>query len=92
MQARQLSITNECCHYLAPSIVDLASRIKETAAAFDADLTLPYVYMDTETLARGRVLEKQRTIVVELQQLLEAYVSKRYVAVGLAAYMIVCIA
>lgn len=71
------SLTRECCNYLEENLKDVSTHFSNTLEFLVARGDCPYVCVDTQTLAKTHMLDKQKFVVLELQEHYQNYIEKR---------------
>ena len=71
------SLTRECCNYLEEKLRDVSTHFSNTLEFLVARGDCPYVCIDTETLSKTHMLDKQKFVVLELQEHYHNYNEKR---------------
>lgn len=66
-------LTKECCNVLDNSLFGVTSLFVEILEALDVEGHCPYVYMDTETVRRSKMLERQKFMVLEIDDHFRSY-------------------
>ena len=73
MRRRVNEITRQCCNVLDNSLFGVTSLFIEILEALDVQGHCPHVYMDSETVRRSKILERQKFMVLEIDDHYRSY-------------------
>ena len=73
IRRRVNDITRQCCNVLDNSLFGVTSLFIEILEALDVQGHCPYVYMDSETVRRSKILERQKFMVLEIDDHYRSY-------------------
>lgn len=73
IRRRVNEITRQCCNVLDNSLFGVTSLFVEILEAVDVQGQCPHVYMDSETVRRSKILERQKFMVLEIDDHYRSY-------------------
>ena len=73
IRRRVNEITRQCCNVLDVSLFGVTSLFIEILEAVDRQGHFPHVYMDSETVRRSKILERQKFMVLEIDDHYRSY-------------------
>ncbi|XP_025086109.1 protein furry homolog isoform X4 [Pomacea canaliculata] len=82
MRKRLMGMTKEAYYYISKteSLKAIASQFLQMLEMIHKQMECPFIYLEADTLTGGRVLERHRFCVLEIQECVETYVLRKDLA------------